>query len=741
MGRTLLQELTETEWRERCEWQHPKLTLTARSPQIVMGDTDLQWRDDPGAWHQQLARIVDHRFTTLDQLELFAAEAKLAGVSALMLVQVQKTAACPGNWYNGLQLCDHINGSYPAADGSLDRWQQMLQRIKPMRLMWWTNPAYWSTQGKVWSEASADRHSDVGRWFSWGAENCSGIPMCANPKFPPCPEQNPTVPGQGCAQGSWGSDGACEGVRSALASFGSPGYIEYMVDAYANSWTRNLGIDGYTEDCSGNYPCMLQVPARMRGLPAWGAIMRRVKVLQPHVVHSGEGYGSWEEVIEADADIGGQGVGYYHEAMQQAVATHDMSNIEDVASSSGADGATVLCYLHPAYDGRQPGRCPTLYYRDTTATITDVVAHQTWVMLEAVSGIVPQHDFDPNASWRGASGGAWWNVTNDPAGAEASPLWAFVRERALNRLALRTKLNISGSSEAKPPGQPSPPGLADYEVLRQQTCSSAPGSRAAATPICRKLDEPMLGDGGAAFVDLCAVRCRHTAECGCFVQAFSWWGSTPVPSCQNLAGCEPAGFAADPNSTLYVKRAGPGPLPKHAGGALAYLKHDALGPAGAAALVLFNPGAAQTVTIDLTGLPQSLMGTVPIDLFSRDEAPGPPLSRTWSVEMGARSVAAYGRFGLGSFVPRKGKRAACAADDAYSRRTQGHTLQACFLECLQDPKCENLYFAHVEVPWMSRSPPINCTLLGVISEPSKACKDGNDTLVRKLANGRPQSHT
>jgi hypothetical protein len=137
-------------------------------------------------------------------------------------------------------------------------------------------------------------------------------------------------------------------VQSALASFGSPSYIEYTVDAYANSWSRQLGIDGYTEDCSGNYPCMLRVNASMAGLPAWGAIMRRVKQLQPQVVHSGESYESWEEVIAADADLGGQGFVYYHEAMQQAVTGRDLSNIEDVASSSGADGATVLCYLHPA---------------------------------------------------------------------------------------------------------------------------------------------------------------------------------------------------------------------------------------------------------------------------------------------------------------------------------------------------------------------------------------------------------
>ena len=104
---------------------------------------------------------MDHRFTTLDELITFARHAKRAGVSALNLVQIQKTAACPGPWYNGLQLCDHINGSYPAADGTLEQWQQMLAEIKPMRLMWWTNPDYWSVQGQVWAQAAANKNSDV----------------------------------------------------------------------------------------------------------------------------------------------------------------------------------------------------------------------------------------------------------------------------------------------------------------------------------------------------------------------------------------------------------------------------------------------------------------------------------------------------------------------------------------------------------------------------------------------------
>ena len=45
--------------------------------------------------------------------------------------------------------------------------------------------------------------------------------------------------------------------------------------------------------------------------------------------------------------------------------------------------------------------------------------------------------------WSHGAPGAWWNVTNDPyIEGQQSPLWAFTSERALNRLALRTKLTI-----------------------------------------------------------------------------------------------------------------------------------------------------------------------------------------------------------------------------------------------------------------------------------------------------------
>ena len=100
-------------------------------------------------------------------LEAFAHDAKQAGVSSLMLVHVQKTDRCPGWWYNGLQLCDHINGSFPARDGTLEGWQRMVAELRPMRLQWWWNPAYWSTQGEVWDEAKTNPSSDVGRFFSW----------------------------------------------------------------------------------------------------------------------------------------------------------------------------------------------------------------------------------------------------------------------------------------------------------------------------------------------------------------------------------------------------------------------------------------------------------------------------------------------------------------------------------------------------------------------------------------------
>ena len=122
---------------------------------------DLAWKQTPNAWHQQIARIVDHRFakweavllvaccflkrknprkckaqnsdtvivgdwnftavgifklilcnklprfTTFEELRVFARNAKKAGVSVLMLVQLQKSASCPGNCYCDLDSPSH----------------------------------------------------------------------------------------------------------------------------------------------------------------------------------------------------------------------------------------------------------------------------------------------------------------------------------------------------------------------------------------------------------------------------------------------------------------------------------------------------------------------------------------------------------------------------------------------------------------------------------------------------------
>ena len=129
----------------------------------------------------------------------------------------------------------------------IQEWQALVKELKPLRLMWWANFDYWSVQGPIWAMAKLDKASDIGRWFSWGPENCSGIPPCYGDPVP--------VPNVGCAQGSWRSEGGgkgvpSKGVASVLASFGSSEYAEYLADAMANSWTRNLGIDGYTIDCS-----------------------------------------------------------------------------------------------------------------------------------------------------------------------------------------------------------------------------------------------------------------------------------------------------------------------------------------------------------------------------------------------------------------------------------------------------------------------------------------------------------
>lgn len=113
-----------------------------------------------------------------------------------------------------------------------------------------------------------------------------------------------------------------------MASFGSEAYASYLVDAMAHSWTRNLGIDGYCEDVSANYPCMMNTRGK-GSLPYWYDIVERVREEQPQVVMSGEGYSSWDEVIRSNANMGGQGFQRFHDMMKQAV----MSGVSQLFSS------------------------------------------------------------------------------------------------------------------------------------------------------------------------------------------------------------------------------------------------------------------------------------------------------------------------------------------------------------------------------------------------------------------------
>jgi len=69
------------------------------------------------------------------------------------------------------------------------------------------------------------------------------------------------------------------------------------------------------------------------------------------MAHAGQFYGSWDEIIHAHADVGGQGYKSYHTALQEAVFKGDVSDIEAYAANSVADAATVLCYTNPYYVG------------------------------------------------------------------------------------------------------------------------------------------------------------------------------------------------------------------------------------------------------------------------------------------------------------------------------------------------------------------------------------------------------
>ena len=758
-------------------------------------DNDLAWVEQPQAWHQQAIRIVDHPFTTLVELREFGLQARKAGVSVVELVGVQKTKSCPGVWCGGLGLCDHINGSFPADDptATLADWRQMLKDIKPVRLMWWLNVAYWSTQGEVSQQAMADPTSDVGRFFSYGP-NASAFPVCpgkwlgnaSDPKqhsfgySNPC-FKDPKTGKQLCAQGSWGSvsgncnrsgypntsacfndklDGCSKAVMeqsdtgrcipSLNANLAHREYVDYLADALANSWSRNLGIDGFILDTSVQVPCSPGINPKY-GEPGgseyifYNDIIGRVRETQPQVVLSGEDCSDWDDAIAHNFQLPGTKSAGPMLAMRAAAEAKDLDTIEDAVASSGADAATVICYLHPGLDGKPSGACPTLYYRDTLAAYSkeNVSTYQLWVALEAASGILSEHQHSPTAVF--GQGFGSWNVTADPHDEDngtESPLWAFSRSRALNRLALRTKLKVSTSTQSDE-GRSDP--LAAYTEYADSNCYHTPHGG-----VVLPRTGAWLNNQTAAS---CVALCTADEKCDCVTYQARQGAASQSKlqyKCWPRANCEPGKFEHD-NLThcydVYVKKTAPPPLPpapsppSAAGGAIAYLKHDALGPHGDAAIVVFNPGVAKSLTVDLSLLPPALLASrvVPVDLFTNASA-STPLAANWTVAMGAGSFAAFGFRGLGVFAPRKGKFQECTASDGYSKPSAATTLQSCFFECKRDTRCKNVFVDMKALPrWLEKPGPVACTLLGAVASTKIACAEtGSGTLV-KMLDARPQS--
>ena len=102
----------------------------------------------------------------------------------------------------------------------------------------------------------------------------------------------------------------------------------------------------------------------------------------------------------------------------------------------------------------------------------------------------------------------------------------------------------------------------------------------------------------------------------------------------------------------------------------------------------------------------------------------------------------FGGFTLASFAPRKGKAAHCTPDDGYTKVATSTTLQGCFLECLDELRCENVFVDYTKVIYMEKPAPVRCTLLGAVKDPAASCSNqqqggGRGTLVAKLVDGRP----
>ena len=469
-------------------------------------------------------------------------------------------------------------------------------------------------------------------------------------------------------------------------------------------------------------------------------IIGRVRETQPQVVLSGEDCSGWSDAISHNFQLPGTKSAGPMLAMRAAVEAKNLDGLEDAVASSGTDAATVICYLHQGLDGKPSGACPTLYYRDTLAAYSpkNLSTYQLWVALEAASGILSEHQHSPTAVF--GQGFGSWNVSADPYADDGkeSPLWAFSRSRALNRLALRTKLKVSSASaQSESPNGLDP--LAAYTEYTESNCYHAPHGG---------VELPRTGEWlKNQTVTSCAALCTADEKCDCVTfqaRPGSAGQMKSMNQCWPRAACEPAKFEHDNLTRCYdvfVKNTAPAPPPSVGGGALAYLKHDSLGPHGDAAIVIFNPGAAQSLTVGLSLLPPALLASkiVPIDLFTNASA-GTPLAANWTVAMKAASFAAFGFRGLGVFAPRTGKYQACTASDGYSKASPAATtLQSCFLQCKQDMRCKNVFIDMKALPrWLEKPGPISCTLLGAVASTKSACpKTGSGTLVKMLG-ARPQ---
>ena len=174
---------------------------------------------------------------------------------------------------------------------------------------------------------------------------------------------------------------------------------------------------------------------------------------------------------------------------------------------------------------------------------------------------------------------------------------------------------------------------------------------------------------------------------------------------------------------------------------MALLKHDSAGPKGDAAILIFNPGAAQNVTINLGApLPETLTGgdVGVFDLLTNETATS-PLSQSWTVEMGELEMKFFTGFSLGVFAPRTRKRDNCIADNEYVTYVTG-SMQDCFSACLADDQCKNVHVEFVDIVWMESPPPLKCTLLGEIADADSTCEKGTGTLITRLDDGRPDNN-